>query len=136
MPGSPPRKGHLKAGSSRPQQCCKNVLDPRFCHLPNAAPTEVRAGMAAPTRSPCKAAWGPRSWRGRVNMTTSKRGQPLGACVTRHFSFTRLQDDLIARAYQVLIPVVSRPLAPPSRRRDHGPIPTASRDLRSKAGGA
>ena len=57
-------------------------------------------------------------------MTTSKSGRPIGACVTRHFSFTRLQDDLIARAYQVLIPVVSRPLAPPSRRRDHGPIPT------------
>ncbi len=69
-------------------------------------------------------------------MITSTRGRPLGACVTRHFSFTRLQDDLIARAYQVLIPVVSRPLAPPSRRRGNGPIPTASRDLRSKAGGA
>ena len=44
-----------KEPSPRPQQCCKIVPDSRLCHFQNAAPTEVRARMAAPTRSPSKA---------------------------------------------------------------------------------
>ena len=42
-------------------------------------------------------------------MITSPRRPTFSPPVTRHFEFTRLQDQLIARAYQVLIPVVSRP---------------------------
>ena len=70
-------------------------------------------------------------------MITSTRRQTLRSSVTRHFSFTRLQDQLIARAYQALIPLVSRPLErPPMRRPDNKPVTMASRDLRSKAEGA
>jgi len=70
-------------------------------------------------------------------MITSTRSHALSSSVTRHFSFTRLQDQLIARAYQVLIPLVSRPLErPPLRCPDNEPVTMASWDLRSKAGGA
>ena len=42
-------------------------------------------------------------------MITSPRRPTLSPPVTRHFEFTRLQDQSIALAYQALIPVVSRP---------------------------
>ena len=65
------------------------------------------------------------------------RRQTLSPKVTRHFVFTRLQDQLTARAYQALIPVVSRPLERPRfRRGDNEPVTMEFRDLRSKAGGA
>ena len=66
-------------------------------------------------------------------MITSTRRQALNSSVTRHFSFTRLQDQLIARAYQALIPVVSRPLDRPRPSRNH---PTTAQTFQSKAGGA
>ena len=70
-------------------------------------------------------------------MITSPRRRTLSPPVTRHFEFTRLQDQLIAIAYQALIPVVSRPLERPRsrcgrQRAGHGNIPSH----RSKAGGA
>jgi hypothetical protein len=68
-------------------------------------------------------------------MITSPRRPTLRPPVSRHFEFTRLQDQLIARAYQALIPVVSRPLERP-RRGDNEPATTTFRGLRSKAGGA
>ncbi len=46
-------------------------------------------------------------------MITSSRKSTLSPPVTRHFEFTRLQDQSIALAYQALIPVVSRPLERP-----------------------
>ncbi|MDB5351301.1 MAG: RNA-directed polymerase [Planctomycetota bacterium] len=44
-----------KAGSSRPQQRCEIVPDSRLCDLQNAAPSDLRARMEAPTRVPSKA---------------------------------------------------------------------------------
>jgi hypothetical protein len=61
----------------------------------------------------------------------------LSPPVTRRFEFTRLQDQSIAQAYQVLIPVISRhPGRPRSRRNDDEPATTTSQGLRSQAGGA
>jgi hypothetical protein len=70
-------------------------------------------------------------------MITSPRRSILTPPVTRHFEFTRLQDQLIALAYQSLIPVVSRyPERSRSRRSDNELATTMFQDLRSKAGGA
>lgn len=70
-------------------------------------------------------------------MITSPRRSTLSPPVTRHFEFTRLQDQLIARAYGILIPVVSRPLERPrSPRNDNVPSTTTFRRRRSQAGGA
>jgi hypothetical protein len=70
-------------------------------------------------------------------MIAPPRRSTLRPPVTRHFEFTRLQDQLIARAYQALIPVVSRPLERPRvRRSDNEPATTTFRGLQSKAGGA
>jgi hypothetical protein len=68
-------------------------------------------------------------------MTTSSRRSTLSPPVTRGFEFTRLQDQLIALAYQILIPIVSRPLERP-RPRLSGNLPTTIQGLQSKAGGA
>ena len=103
----------------RPQQCCKIVPDSRLCHFQNAASTDLRARMAAPTRSRSKAGWRPRSRRGGVDMTTSPRRPKFSPPVTRYFECTRLHEQLIARAYQVLIPVVSRRLDRPRPNRNH-----------------
>ena len=65
-------------------------------------------------------------------MITSKRRQTLSPPVTRHFAFTRLQGQLIARAYQALIPVVSRPLDRPRPDRNH---PSKVQTFQSRAGG-
>jgi hypothetical protein len=68
-------------------------------------------------------------------MITSPRRSILTLPVTRHFEFTRLQDQLIALAYQSLIPVVTRyPGRPRSRRSDNEPATTMFLGLRSKAG--
>jgi hypothetical protein len=70
-------------------------------------------------------------------MITSPRRSTLTPPVTRHFEFTRLQDQLIALAYQSLIPVVSRhPGRPRFRRSDNEPATTMFQGLQSKAGGA
>jgi len=70
-------------------------------------------------------------------MTTFARRTTLSPPVTRHFEFSRLQDQLIARAYQVLIPVVSRPLERPrSPHRDSRQSQTFFWSHRSQAGGA
>ena len=41
-------------------------------------------------------------------MIANSRKSTLSPLVTRHFEFTRLQNQLIALAYQALLPVVSR----------------------------
>jgi hypothetical protein len=70
-------------------------------------------------------------------MITSPRRSTLSPPVTRRFESNRLQDQPIALAYQVLIPVASRPLQRPgSRRSDNESATTTSQGLRSKAGGA
>jgi hypothetical protein len=70
-------------------------------------------------------------------MITAPRRRSLSPRVTRHFEFTRIQDQLIAIAYQTLIPVVSRPLGRPRPRCGQGEPPTAMiPGLRTKAGGA
>jgi hypothetical protein len=57
--------------------------------------------------------------------------------VTRHFEFTRLQDQLIATAYHILIPVVARPLERASPRHDQDqPTAATTHNLRTTAGGA
>jgi hypothetical protein len=66
-------------------------------------------------------------------MITSTKRQAISSSVTRHFAFTRLQDQFVARAYQVLIPVVSRPLDRPRTSRDR---PTTVATFQSKAGEA
>ena len=70
-------------------------------------------------------------------MIISPRRPTLSPPVTRHFEFTRLQDQLIALAYQALIPVVSRHLERPrSRSNDNEPANTTIQGRRSKARGA
>ena len=65
------------------------------------------------------------------------RRPTLRLTVTRHFVFTRLQDQLVVRAYEVIIPVAARPLERlPSQRDDGVSVGMALGDLRSKAGGA
>ena len=68
-------------------------------------------------------------------MITSSRRPTFSPPVTRHFESTRLQIQLIALAYQALIPLVSRPLEPP-RSRPGRNQPTTIRNLQSRAGGA
>jgi hypothetical protein len=68
-------------------------------------------------------------------MTISPRRPTLSPPVTRHFEFTRLQDQLIALAYQALIPVVSRHLEQPRPGRGNH-RPTTIQGLQSKTGGA
>jgi hypothetical protein len=65
-------------------------------------------------------------------MIKSTQRQAISSSVTRHFTFTRLQDQFIARAYQALIPVVSRPLDRPRASRNQ---PTTVPTFRSRAGG-
>jgi hypothetical protein len=43
-------------------------------------------------------------------MITSSRRRSLSRRITRHFEFTRHQDQVIEIAYHNLIPIVSRPL--------------------------
>jgi hypothetical protein len=70
-------------------------------------------------------------------MSTSPRSSTLCPPVTRHFEFTRLQDQSIALAYQALIPSVSRPLGQQrARLGDHEPVTTTIQGLRSRAEGA
>jgi hypothetical protein len=70
-------------------------------------------------------------------MITPLRRSPLSPPVTRHFEFTRLQDQLIAIAYHILIPVVARPLERPrSRCGENEPTMATIQSLRTKAGGA
>ena len=70
-------------------------------------------------------------------MITSPRRSRFSPPITRHFESSRLQNQLIALAYQALIPVGSRSLdRPPSRRSDNQPATTTFRGVRSKARGA
>ena len=70
-------------------------------------------------------------------MITSQRRSALSPPVTRHFEFTRFQDEVIALAYQALIPVVSRHLERSrSRSHDNEQATTTMQGLRSKARGA
>jgi hypothetical protein len=68
-------------------------------------------------------------------MTRFLRRSALSPPIVRHFEFTRFQNQLIALAYQVLIPIVSRDLGrsplPSSRNQ-----PTAIPNFQSKAEGA
>ena len=68
-------------------------------------------------------------------MITSLRRSTLSPPVTRHFEFTRLQHQLIALAYQALIPAASRPLERP-RPQPSRTQPAAIQSLPSRAGGA
>ena len=70
-------------------------------------------------------------------MITHLRKATLSPPVTRHFEFTRLQDQLIAIAYHTLIPIVARPLERPrSRCGDNEPATATIQNLRTNAGGA
>ena len=70
-------------------------------------------------------------------MIISPRRSALSPLVIRHFEFTRLQSQLIALAYQALIPVVSRHLERPrSRSNDSELANTTIQRRRSQARGA
>jgi hypothetical protein len=70
-------------------------------------------------------------------MTTSPGRRSHSPRVTRHFEFTRLQDQLIAIAYHTLIPVLSRPLERPRPRCGQDqPAAATTHNLRTTAGGA
>ena len=70
-------------------------------------------------------------------MTTSPRRPTFSPPVTRHFEFTRLQDQLIVLAYHTMIPVVSRPPERPRSRcgQDQQAAATPN-DFQTTAGGA
>ena len=67
-------------------------------------------------------------------MITFSRRSTLSPPIVRHFEFTRLQNQLIALAYQAVIPVVSRPLEQP-RPRPGRNQPRAIHSFQSQAGG-
>jgi hypothetical protein len=67
-------------------------------------------------------------------MIAFSRRSTLSPPVTRHFEFTRLQDQLIALAYQSLIPVISCPLKRQQGRLGRNQQTTVQR-FQSKAGG-
>ena len=70
-------------------------------------------------------------------MITYPRRSVLTPPITRHFEFTRSQNQSIALAYQALIPVVSRHLGRPrSRSHDNEPATTIVPDHPSQARGA
>jgi hypothetical protein len=70
-------------------------------------------------------------------MTTYSRRSLLSPPVIRHFEFTRLQNQSIALAYQVLIPVISRHRERPrSLYNENEHATTTTHRLRSKARGA
>jgi hypothetical protein len=70
-------------------------------------------------------------------MITSPRRSVLSPPITRHFEFTRFQNQSIALAYQALIPVVSRHLGRPrSRSHDNELATTIVPERRSQARGA
>ena len=70
-------------------------------------------------------------------MITYPRRSVLSPLVTRHFEFTRFQDQSIAVAYQALVPVVSRHLGQPrSRSHDNQPATTIIPGRRSQSRGA
>jgi len=68
-------------------------------------------------------------------MITSSRRCLLSPRITRHFEFSRLQDQFIATAYHTLIPIVSRPVER-LRLRCLETEQATSQRLRTKAGGA
>jgi hypothetical protein len=68
-------------------------------------------------------------------MIASSRKSTLRPPVTRHFEFTRLQRQLIALAYQALIPVISCPAKTQGTRPGRNQ-PTRAQRFQSKAGGA
>ena len=68
-------------------------------------------------------------------MIASSRNSTLSPSVTRHFEFTRLQGQLTALAYQILIPVISRPAKTEGARPGRNQ-PNRAQRFRSKAGGA
>ena len=68
-------------------------------------------------------------------MIAFSRRSTLSPPVTRHFEFTRLQDQLITLAYQALIPVISCPMQRQQDRLGHNQQTTIQR-FQSKAGGA
>ena len=70
-------------------------------------------------------------------MIAKSRKSTLSPLVTRHFEFTRLQNQSIALAYQALIPVISRHLERSrSRSHDNEPATTTMQGRPSKARGA
>ena len=65
-------------------------------------------------------------------MMTSPRRSVLSPPVIRQFEFTRLQNQAIALAYQVLIPIISRHRERPrSRPNDNTSAQTTIPSLRS-----
>jgi hypothetical protein len=68
-------------------------------------------------------------------MIAFSRSSTPGPSVTRDFEFTRLQNQLIALAYQALIPVISQPLQRPRGRLGRNQ-PATNQRSQSKARGA
>jgi hypothetical protein len=68
-------------------------------------------------------------------MIASSRKSTLSPPVTRHFEFTRLQAQLIALAYQALIPIISCHAKTEGARLGRNQ-PTAAQRFQSKAEGA
>jgi hypothetical protein len=70
-------------------------------------------------------------------MMPSPRRRSLSPRVTRHFEFTRLQDQFLESAYLTLIPIVSRPVERlRSRCGQDEPAAAMIQSLRTEAGGA
>jgi hypothetical protein len=68
-------------------------------------------------------------------MIASSRKSTLSPSVTRNFEFTRLQTQLTALAYQILIPVISCSVKTEVARLGRSQ-PTRAPRFQSKAGGA
>jgi hypothetical protein len=66
-------------------------------------------------------------------MIATSRKSTFSPPITRHFEFTRLQNQLIARAYEALVPVVSRHVERPQPSFNQ---PTTIQSFQSRAEGA
>jgi hypothetical protein len=68
-------------------------------------------------------------------MIATSRKSTFPPNISRQFEFTRIQAQVIALAYQALIPLISEPLQQPRGRIGRNQ-PTTTQRLQSKAGGA
>jgi hypothetical protein len=69
-------------------------------------------------------------------MITFHRRPALSLPITRHFESTRIHKQLVANAYQILIPVISRHSGRPRSRTGDNKTEATIQGLRTKTEGA
>jgi hypothetical protein len=67
-------------------------------------------------------------------MISSQRRHASCPLINRHFEFTRLQKQIIASAYEALVPIVGRRAGAEQKRREGHSTATTRSDLRRSSG--